>query len=458
MKSLNTLLRRLQQRLGAREELIAGIALGLLASGGLAFTLVTNQGTPAGAALAYMAAVDRADTAYVWTHSMIDSSATRGLILNASLLDRTALAAQLAASAHTRSGFKVQDVHFDNQYTKVTLAFTSASGHSSASLEMRGEAPHQWSVVLRPSGIRLLLPPGEVTASLDGHQLANRAAVAILPGLHKISLPPSDRYEAFTGQVEADSALPDLTVVSFAGVHLTSGGITEADQAVASAFGACARSTQLSVQGCPQVLPEEDVAKGNVTWTVLGDPLAGSSVRIDDKTSDIEVTGHFLMELSYDSQAHHSARQLGVGSPYAARLTLDGAALTVLEFGDASAVPDLPRPDATDSQVLAALRAQFDACLKLQVAGSAGCPQSVAAFYASNLVWHENSDPLQGATLVWDGHRGIFTVAGTFNFSVEYDSTPPFSPTRHYQDHSSGQYVADLYWDGSKVVFVGLEK
>jgi hypothetical protein len=65
---------------------------------------------------------------------------------------------------------------------------------------------------------------------------------------------------------------------------------------------------------------------------------------------------------------------------------------------------------------------------------------------------------MQGASLTWDGKRSIFTVAGNFAFSVDYDSTPPYSPTRHIHDTSSGPYTADLYWDGSKVLFIGLEK
>jgi hypothetical protein len=82
----------------------------------------------------------------------------------------------------------------------------------------------------------------------------------------------------------------------------------------------------------------------------------------------------------------------------------------------------------------------------------------VAAFYASNFVWHSTADPTQSATVAWDEVQGFFKVTGTYDFSVDYDSTPPLSPTRHYQDHSSGQYIADLFWDGAKVEFVGFEK
>ena len=110
------------------------------------------------------------------------------------------------------------------------------------------------------------------------------------------------------------------------------------------------------------------------------------------------------------------------------------------------------------TRLLSALNAKFDSCARIQAASAAGCPQQVSAFYASNFIWHANGDPVQGAAVAWDGTQGFYRVTGNYDFSVDYDSTPPYSPTRHYQDHSSGRYVADLYWDGSKAVFVGFEK
>ena len=42
MKGHSSRLRRLRQRLGARQELIAGVLLAVLAAGGLGFTLITH--------------------------------------------------------------------------------------------------------------------------------------------------------------------------------------------------------------------------------------------------------------------------------------------------------------------------------------------------------------------------------------------------------------------------------
>jgi hypothetical protein len=458
MGNLNNQLRRLHQRLGAREELIAGIVLAVLAVGGLAFTVTTNVGTPAGAALAYMAAVDRADTSYVWGHSIIDSSKVSKA--DVALLDRTALAAQLAATAHSRSSFKVQGVSFDNGGTKVMLTYNTSVGRRAASLFLRGGAPHAWPVAVEPASLGIAIPAGAGGLAIDGQPVATAGVelkLAVFPGTHKITLGASPLYQAYMGEVDAETPLPGLSPVSLAKVQMTEDGSNEAKQAVTKAFQACVQSTSLTTSGCPQSLPELDVADGAVRWTLLGDPVADSTVGLDDK-SVLEVRGHFVMKLSYGSQRLHRDRLLGVGAPYIAALSWDGQGLKLSGFQDASSVADLARPAATDTQVLGALRAQFNSCLGIQAGELPGCPQSVIAIDGSNFTWHEDSDSMQGASLTWDGKRSIFAVSGNFAFSVDYDSTPPYSPTRHIHDTSSGPYTANLYWDGSKVLFIGLEK
>src|SRR5258706_12955507 len=170
MKGLNRRLRNLQQRLGPREELVAVIVVGLLAASGLAFTLITNQGTPAGEALAYMAAVDRADTNYVWSHSIIDSSKASGA--DVSLLDRAALAAQLVATARTRSRFSVQGVNDSSSGVTVTLSYSGPAGRQTVSLSLRGESPHSWPTLIEPAGLDINIPSGAGALAIDGQALA----------------------------------------------------------------------------------------------------------------------------------------------------------------------------------------------------------------------------------------------------------------------------------------------
>lgn len=459
MRRLTIRLHRIQWELGAREERVAGIVVGALAFAGLAFTQITGVGTPAGAALTYMAAMDRGDSAYVWNHSIIESAkVSTG---DKALLDRNALAAQLTSTVHTRARFKVEGVSIENGGTKVSISYNTSAGHRTASLFLRGGAPHTWSVVVEPSRLDLNIPAGAGALGIDGTSLAaqpgSELKLSVLPGIHKVTLAASEMYESYSGQIDAETASPALTPVSFANVLVTEAGRTQAKQAVIKAFQLCVKSTSLAPSGCPQALPETDLATGGVRWILLGDPTSSSTVGLDEK-SVLDVSGHFVMKLSYGSQRLHRDRLLGVGSSYMAVLVWDGQTFKLSSFQDASAVADVVRPTATDPQVLGALKAHFISCQAIQVSELPGCPQSVVALFASKFVWHETSDPAQGATLAWDGKRSLFTVAGSYAFSVEYNSTPPYTRLERIHDSSSGEFTADLYWDGAKVVFIGLEK
>ena len=455
MKTFTAQLRKVQQRLGMRQEVVAGIAVALFAVGAVSFTLTTRVGTPAGAALAYLAAVDRADTDYVWSHSIIDSAPTAPATV--SFLNHAALAAQLKASAHTRSAFDVQSVGFVSSGTKVTLSYDTSSGRAAIDLVMRGGPPHSWPVLLEPAGLEINLPAGAGAVAIDGQPIDSATSgdmkVAVLPGHHIISLGPSRLFEAYTGNVDAESQLPSLTRADLSMVKLTDGAVANAKQVVASAIQSCATSSALVPAGCPQAYTSD--RSDQATWTVLGNQTAGAKVGVNAK-GQLEVTGHYLMKLSYISKTR-GARVVAVGGPFATHLSWDGQSLSVSGFIASPAASAIQRPAAPDADVLSPLKAQFNRCLSLQAGSAADCPQSVAAFYASNFVWHSAVDPTQSATVVWDDVQGFFKVKGAYDFTVDYDSTPPYSPTRHYQDHSSGQYVADLYWDGSKAILMGFE-
>jgi len=457
MKSLNAQLRRLQGRLGRREEVMAGIVLGALAVGGFLFTLTTHTGTPAGAALAYMAAVDRADTDYVWIHSVLDSS--KSAAVDRSFFNRASLAAQLKSSAHTRSGFEVQSVSYVSSGTKVTLNFNAAGSRAKASLVMRGAGPHTWPVLLQPSGLQISVPTGASLLAIDGESLqvtsGGSLKLAVFPGQHKVSLNASHLYAAYTRDVDVEAALPAMTMVSLVGAKVTDQAAGEAKAAVAKALQSCVAATVLRPGGCPQAYTL-DTATSGPSWTLLGDPTAGATVGLND-TSTLQAAGQYLMRLSYGSEVKHRQRNILVGGPYSAALGWDGLTLSVSGFNAVTGASQLARPAATDDQVLAGLRPQLASCLKLQAGEASQCPQHVAAFYASNFVWRANSDPQQGAAVAWDATQGFFTVTGNYDFAVDYNSTPPYTATRRYHDHTSGQYVADLYWDGAKAVFVGFE-
>ncbi len=455
MRNLNSQLGRLRNHLGSRADMIAAIALAVFAVGGLSFTLTTHTGTPAGAALAYMAAVDRADTAYVWSHSIVN--VLNGSAPNATFLDRTALDAQLNATAHSRSAIGVQSVSYVAEGTRVVVTYNTSSGASKTSLIMRGGAPHSWPVLVNPAGLDIAVPTGAGAIAIDGRTLetnGNELKLAVFPGSHQLSVGGSDLYLPFTEDVDVEAAFPRLTPATFTKIQPTDKAVSQAKQALSSAIQNCATSSALVPAGCPQAYTSD--ASAQATWTVLGDQSGGSKVIVSAK-GQLEVTGHYLMRLSYASKTRGD-RLLAVGGPFTAELNWDGRTLSVSGFSSASpAASAVQRPAATDADVVSPLKAQFNRCLSLQAGSAADCPQGVAAFYASNFVWHSTADPTQGATVAWDDVQGFFKVTGTYDFSVDYDSTPPLGAAHHYQDHSSGRYIADLFSDGSKTVFIGFE-
>lgn len=456
MKAVIAQLRKFRERLGVREDAIAAIVLAVFGAAGLLYTVITHIGTPAGTALAYMAAVDRADTDYVWSHSTfepIDASAAETKLLN-----RSDLAAQLGATAHSRSAYSIQSVGYVSTGTKITLTYDMAQGRRTSSLVLLGGAPHLWSVLLYPAGLDLTVPTGAGTVAVDGlplNLIPGRHRLEVFPGLHKLTLAASDLYASSEQLVEAEPTLPTFTRATFASILLTEKATTDARETVTNALRSCAGAIDLKPANCPQSYTS-DITNSAVHWTLLGDPVSSVTIGID-AGGELAVTGHYLMKLNYQPVSGRE-RTIAVGGPYIASVSWDGQAFAVSSFGEAAPTPALPRSAASDGQVLSALQAQFASCLKLQAGSAPQCPQSVLLVDASNVVWTANGDPTQGASVAWDGTQGFFRVAGNFDFTVDYNSTPQYGPTRHYQDHSSGQYTADIYWDGAKAAFVGFEK
>jgi hypothetical protein len=344
--------------------------------------------------------------------------------------------------------------------TRVTISYATSDGRKTTSLVMRDSSPHSWPVLVQPVGLDVKIPIGAGGLAIDGMAVAaspgGAVKIAVFPGTHKVSLAGSHLYMDYAGQVDSQSAVPALTPLAFTKVRVTEAATTEAREAVGKVIKACAASNVLSPPGCPQSF-RQDLANGAVSWTLLGDPVGAASVGLDDK-STLVVTGHFLMQLSYRGEISRRQRNLAVGAPFITALDWDGQSLKVSGFQDASGVAQVARPAVTDAQILSTLKTQWDSCLNLQGGSSPECPQAVFALYASNFTWRQESDPFQGAVFAWDGARAVFTVSGNYAFSVDYDSKPPISPTRRMHDTSSGQYIADLYWDGSKVGFIGFEK
>ena len=116
------------------------------------------------------------------------------------------------------------------------------------------------------------------------------------------------------------------------------------------------------------------------------------------------------------------------------------------------------RVNGADAGFLAAVKAAFDGCAASTSSAPIDCPQYVSAIgQVANFIWKLDSDPMANAKVSFDGSRSLFQVTGTYSMTATFDETYPLQPTYHRVKTDSGNYTADLFWDGQKAVFVTFE-
>lgn len=99
--------------------------------------------------------------------------------------------------------------------------------------------------------------------------------------------------------------------------------------AVADGFNACAAAVSTpdaSVANCPQVAPENATVTSGV-WSLVGDPIPGSSVTFDPAHGDFIVRGGYAMSLT-----EADGTVVPVTGQYTATLCLDGTQLRLISI------------------------------------------------------------------------------------------------------------------------------
>jgi hypothetical protein len=87
----------------------------------------------------------------------------------------------------------------------------------------------------------------------------------------------------------------------------------------------------------------------------------------------------------------------------------------------------------------------------------ADCPNwvYVAGFTVANVKWQLSGDPLQGATVGFDGDRGIFVVRGTYSMSADYDYHDLFTGG-HGRGTLGGAYEALAVLDSGQLHLINI--
>ena len=450
------------RRLGWRTELAIGLAVALIAAGLISYTVLAGAATPQSAAINYLAAEQRGDSATIWDQTYLDTSSTAGV--GHSLLTRQALQAQLTTSHPAYPGLRVERADLKGATATVELSFQDQKTRPHLTLKLRKDPARStmavfplWQVVVTPALLDVKLPKyaGALTVDGVGLELGDGGGlVAVFPGQHVLALAASDVFQAASVTVSALQPAPTTTAVPFDFTVLSSAQ-TAALAAVLTSLQNCTKPTNLQPDGCPNGLV--GIATGPAQWTLWGDPTSGADVAVDS-TLDLVAEGHYQMDVHWSGQSSSSGDHHDVVSgPYRALLSWDGSKWSVPSYVDGKGVALAPRPAATDDIVLQAVKKVFAACAASHQPSPADCPGSVYAIDWSGLTWTANGDQTAGAVVAWDGDRSAFTLKGNYSMTATWTESYPFGPTVHMTKTVSGSYTADLFWDGKAIDFITFE-
>ncbi|MGH7776179.1 MAG: hypothetical protein ACREPI_03260 [Candidatus Dormibacterales bacterium] len=447
-------------RIDARAEMAGAAVLGLLLLAVGADAYVEGVYSPAGAARAYLAALNRGDAGAAWAVSIVDGSrleaADASLVTEADL--RSAL--QVPGNRGLYPGAVTGAVRESGGNATVEVAYGSPSAVRHLTLRLTADPLGSrlglfptWRVVLEPSVLTLRAPAGAGEVSIDGRALGSGrppGTVAVFPLLHRVRLAASPLFGAWSGEVDAHASATLSPAPALTGL-----GRAAARAALGRAWARCAASTDALPAGCPQWYAGTSAPPASVGWQLVGDPTAGATFGVDGQ-GRLVATGHYQTVVTFAGPAGEADRR-PVGGGFRATLVGQGRGFSVASLGAATGLRPVPRPKVSDQIVEAAVREAFLACTEKTVLSPADCPQAdvVAGLGTiSGVRWRLLGDPLTGAQVTFDGARSVFVVTGAYAMSVDYDASGYV--LAHYTDSSSGGYEADLFWDGAALVPVSI--
>ncbi len=141
--------------------------------------------------------------------------------------------------------------------------------------------------------------------------------------------PSSGPYSAALNLTSADVSVSSIKATAgVPGLQRSSGATDQAvKDLVTKAFAACASAKSATPADCPQRLSAPDVS--NVSWTLNGDPVGGSSVTFDQTSGLFTVKGNFAMTANFDISGYPYSRA-SYNTTYEADLLWDGSALQLV--------------------------------------------------------------------------------------------------------------------------------
>jgi hypothetical protein len=447
---------KLSQR--RRLQIGAGTLVALAIIGVLANNFIASQYTPEGALRAYLSALQSGNASAAWNESQVSAPTSNA---TATLMDRAALQAALATAKPDFRSFDITATsNVDANSAKIAVTFDTSKGTKQARFLVQRSGDKRfvfypiWRVVLAPAVVTVALPKGAAGVSVDGRSLAlstGKSAIALLPVKHKFVFDPTPLLAQQT--VAVDAFLAGDQTVAYRPT-LTDAGMVKAKAAVTAYFNdLCAKQSTASPDQstCPQATDSYVSYPGQ--WHLVGDPTQDLAIA-SDADQNISAVGHFQMDFAYPEDGVQGIRQVPAGGGYSAALQLDGSNLTVAKIAKLDGLPDLQRPAGASDQAAKDLVAKaFAQCAAISAETVANCPQAAPDVIIANVHWGLNGDPVSGATVSYDGKRGLLTVHGNFSMSVSYTW---FGSARNRSSYVTA-YDASLFWDGQSLQLITID-
>jgi len=399
-------------------------------------------------ALAYVSALQSRDANAAWSY--VTMSRLGMPKVDADLASEDGLSAQLK-----RGGVNISGAHITGRRQILAGAFVTTvsykSGSSSRTLDLKmvvSDSKHfgiypAWRVVEEPALLMIAGPASAV--QVDGIALpATARQVGVLPGQHLITTPATVLFAA--GTVAVDARTPwDTPTQAVLQPELSAVGKASAAKAVQDTVNACP-STPF-VHACVQFV---DTLRNGEPWQVIGDPTADLSVTVG---SDGQIMGAGHLQSVYAHPTSSGTEHIFWGGPYTAQLATKNGDFLVQELAlHPSGGTPLQRPaQITDDAVRAAVSQGFAACAASTAGLPVDCPnQAYVPGATVSASWQLSGDPLQGASVSFDGDRGLFVVRGTYSMSVQYTWHDLFTGG-HDSGTSGGAYQAIALVDSGQL-------
>jgi hypothetical protein len=469
-----------------RVKIGAAIVVVVIVLGIIGNVFLTSRTGPDVAAANYITALESGNADAAWNLMTVQSTTSSG---SPSTIGQSAfkVALQAQGNLHPTNVHAWLPGGIGSFSVPVSVSYHDDTGDHTVSLTLvKDSSSHNylfypaWKVIVNPVVSTITVSTGVGAVTIDGQSVTATGSpgtmtVDLLPGNNTVSAAGGGLYTETntTIRVQPDGSTSQQTVAI--APTLNAPALASAKKVVQDLFTHCVQTSSSQLESCPQSVDTPCCGATTVTWSQLGDPVAGMVVQpANAQTSyggsgatsgspSFDAIGTFLMIATWpnDSDAGHPSQSLSSGI-YDAQLTWNGASFVGTNVGTynrASAPITVNAPKSvTNAQVLQAVSAGFAACAADPSSGPSNCPMPNTNC-SPQAQWTLVGNPTDPSTtqVTFDASSISYKVTGAYTMSF---TTPGGSCSSDQFANTSGtdssNYSAQVVWNGSKLQLIAI--